>query len=543
MKKYFIFQILISITFSIFSQNTLGVITNTEDAYNGYTLFTTHQKTYLINNCGEVINEWNSDYIDGKSVYLLEDGSILRAGVIPNSNFSLPGMGGIIEIISWSGDLLWSYTYSSESETQHHDIQPLPNGNILVLSATKKTLAEAFQAGRNSSLLEDDSLYNEQIIELEPNLTNGSTNIVWEWNIWDHLIQDDDINKANYGVVNTNPQLLDINYLGTSNKVANWLHFNSIQYNSELDQILISARHMNEIYIIDHSTTTVEASSHTGGNSNKGGDFLYRWGNPIAYRQGLTTDQKLFAQHTPYWIPTSYPNGGKILLFNNGVGRETEFSSVDIINPQKDGVYNYTYTSGSYGPNALDWTYQATNPTDFYSRIMSNAQRLPNGNTLICNADSGYFFEIDSGKNIVWEYISPQQTNGGVLSQGNEPVANRTFRAIKYPLDYPAFSGKDLTPGAPIELNSNLNVACSTLNTKSISFINDINIYPNPTTSKLNIISVQSIDMLELYSSNGLKVLTEINTDFIDLSGLASGIYFLRVKVNQQLITKKIIKK
>ena len=60
-----------------------------------------------------------------------------------------------------------------------------------------------------------------------------------------------------------------------------------------LDQIVLSNHNLSEIWIIDHSTTTLEAASHSGGNSGKGGDLLYRWGNPQAYDQGTGADQLL----------------------------------------------------------------------------------------------------------------------------------------------------------------------------------------------------------------------------------------------------------
>jgi len=119
--------------------------------------------------------------------------------------------------------------------------------------------------------------------------------------------------------------------LGTSS--GNWIHANAVEYNASLDQIVFSSRKMNEIYIIDHSTTTFEATTHVGGNSGKGGDFLWRWGNPINYGQGTATDQKLYGQHDPKWIPTGFPHAGKLSVFNNGTGRTPLYSSIHIIIP------------------------------------------------------------------------------------------------------------------------------------------------------------------------------------------------------------------
>ncbi len=541
MKKYYIFFAIVSIIANLYSQNTVGIISNSAEAYNGYTLFTSHKSTYLINNCGEIINKWTSNYIDGKSVYLLEDGSILRTGVIENTDISIPGIGGIIEKIDWDDNVIWSYTYSSSSLTQHHDIYPMSNGNILILALTKKTAAEAIQAGRDPALLDDADLYNEQVIEIAPDLINGGASIVWEWNIWDHLIQDFDNTKDNFGVVSNSPQLLDINYLGTSDKKANWLHCNSIQYNEDLDEIIISARQMNEIYIIDHSTTTLEASLHSGGNRNKGGDILYRWGNPFAYGKGLESDQKLFGQHTPHWIPSTYNDGGKILLFNNGFGRSTEYSTVEIISPEKDMSGNYTYTGAPYGPTNLDWSYQdPTTLTDFFSRIMSSAQRLPNGNTLICDSDSGYLFEIDNLKNKVWEYINPQRNNGDIIAQGDTPLGNLTFRAFKYELSYPAFTGRDLTPQGTIETGASLQ-SCSILSTKDAEFA-DLKIFPNPVKNILNIKSKHNIDRIEVYNVIGKKIQSNYSSNKIDISYLSKGIYFVKINFKDKSISKKIVK-
>ncbi len=164
------------------------------------------------------------------------------------------------------------------------------------------------------------------------------------------------ITQSNFGVVSDHPELLDFNFLNGNAGDANWLHINSLHYNSNLDQIILSSRILSEIYIIDHSTTTAEAASHTGGTYGKGGDFLYRWGNPQAYDKGDDSDRTLYSQHYPHWIPDGLVDAGKILIFNNG--NSIRFSSVDIITPPIDisRCIHYDAING-YGPATSDWTY------------------------------------------------------------------------------------------------------------------------------------------------------------------------------------------
>ena len=299
-------------------------------------------------------------------------------------------------------------------------------------------------------------IYNEQILELKPKNSNEA-DIVWEWNFKDHFIQDFDKTKDNYGNVGENPQRLDINFLGTSTG-ASWLHINAMQYNAELDQIVLSSKHLSEIYIIDHSTTTAEAASSKGGRYKRGGDILYRWGNPMVYRQGTAADQKLFGPHYPHWIGKELKDEGKIILFNNGANRSPSFSEVNIITPPKSDVGDYDYkVNTAFGPMNPDYIYTAPEKTDFYSPFQSSAQRLPNGNTFICKGKQGHFFEIDINENIVWEYISPI---GGakILSQGENPkdFSTNVFRAKKYWKEYEVFKGRDLSSGSPIEKNPDL---------------------------------------------------------------------------------------
>lgn len=540
-KIFFILFVIFFTIFNTFSQ-TIGVLRNDSGSFNGYTLLAPVRstETYLINNCGQVINQWTSAYTTGASVYLLENGNLLRTAGIENTDITFGGVGGKIELFDWDGNLIWEYTYSSPTFSQHHDIFPLPNGNILMLAVTTMDMNEAIQAGRDPSKLDDGKLYNEQILELEPVGTNQA-NIIWEWNIKNHLIQDFDASKDNFGVISDNPQLLNINYLLGSSTDANWLHVNSIQYNEELDQIVLSTRHLSEIYIIDHSTTTAQAATTTGGTYGKGGDFLYRWGNKEAYNKGISSERTLYAQHYPHWIPNGLNDAGKIMIFNNGTTSST--SSIDIIDPPTSSPGFYTYDTNGYLPTIAEWQYIDPNdPTNFFSGIMSSGQRLPNGNTLICDGDSGYFFEIDINDNKVWEYINPDTTTE-ILTQGDtpDPASNIVFRAIRFSTGYAAFTGRDLTPGDPIELNFDIDF-CSILSVDDYDLSNKIQLYPNPTNNIITVNSDFEIDNLEVYDLFGKIIISIENSKTINIKDLTSGMYFIKIYSDDKFGTKKILK-
>jgi len=363
--------------------------------------------TYLIDRNGTIINNWTSNNYPGQDVYMVDNGAILRTKRL--AYLAPGGAGGGIQKISKEGIILWDFDYYTDDYLSHHDIEPLSNGNILMIAWDIKTREEAIDEGRKPNTILGDVFMPDHIIEVKP--TGPTTgDIVWEWYAWDHLIQDYDPAKNNYGVVENHPELIDINFGSTDASTrTDWLHTNSIDYNEEYDQILLSVHNFCEIWIIDHSTTTEEAVGHTGGNSGKGGDILYRWGNPMAYGAGNKSDQKFFEQHDATWIDSGCPGKGNILVFNNGVSRpQGKYSSVDEIIPPVDSNGSYYIESGSaYGPKEQLWIYTTENLTDFYSHYASSAQRLSDGNTIICDAPGGRFFEVTPEKEKVWEYINP----------------------------------------------------------------------------------------------------------------------------------------
>jgi hypothetical protein len=373
----------------------------------------------LLDTQGQPIHTWTNTHDFGGAVYLLNDRSLLKPGRIRNTQpFAGGGTGGNLTQLDWNSQTLWSYTYYSPSNhCAHHDIEPLPNGNILLIAWEYLSTSQAINLGRDPQNIHQ-SLWPETIVELQPLGTNNAL-IVWQWHARDHLIQDFNPSLPNYGVISNHPHRININYPPDSS-TADWLHFNSIDYHAELDQILISCPTFNEIWIIDHNTTTTEAAGPAG-------DLLYRWGNPAAYDQGTFTDQQLGYQHDAQWIPTNHPGAGHILLFNNGRHRETDqqgpYSSADEIIPplQPDGTYaKAPYTP--FPPEAPHWTYAATPTNRFFSNFVSSAQRLPTGNTLILAGPQRFLIEVTPQHQIIQQF-NIQGAPGFI------------FRAKKYELD------------------------------------------------------------------------------------------------------------
>ncbi|MBU1671028.1 MAG: aryl-sulfate sulfotransferase, partial [Actinobacteria bacterium] len=402
-----------------------------------YTLFAPlrSRTTYLIDGAGTVVHSWESAYTPGNAVYLLENGNILRTGRVSNPEFDAGGAGGIVQEIAWDGTVVWEYTYSSQKHLQHHDIEPLPNGNVLLIAWEKKTREEMLAAGVDPGLISQGELWPDHIIEVEPEGRSGGR-IVWEWHAWDHLVQDCDPTRANYGDIAKHPELINLNY-GVIHGGVDMTHTNSVDYNAALDQVLLSTPRFSEVWVIDHGTTTAQAAGHAGGNCGMGGDLLYRWGNPKTYR--AAGPQQLFSQHDAQWIDPPNPGAGDILVFNNGNGRpDGAYSTVDEIVPPVDAHGRYARDGGAYGPAAPAWTYSAVNPTDLFSKNISGCQRLRDGNTLICSGANGTFIEVTPSNEVVWQYVNPFSAP----ARGEED--NSVFKVRGYPADYPGLASRSL---------------------------------------------------------------------------------------------------
>lgn len=471
---------------------TVGVISHAgqDKVQEGYNLFYPHNQpdVFLLDNCGRIVHKWDETgvFVPGNTAYLLEDGKLLKTKRAlssgPNNPIFAGGAGETIELRSWENELLASYTLNTDKYRLHHDISPLPNGNVLAIAWEAFTYDEAVAAGRDTALLPDSVVWAEAILEID--LLADS--IVWEWHAWDHLVQDYDFNKANFGDIDQNPQLINLNYV-IQGGAPDWLHFNSIDYNPRRNHILISVPHFDEIWIIDHATTTEQAAGAAG-------DLLYRWGNPRAFQAGTVANQQLFFEHDAAWIddhlPESDPYFGLISVFNNRVPGGV--STVNVIDPGfNETTSTYPRPNGSFLPEEFTLTIQhPINPDLMVSASLSGAQRLPNGNFLITSGRRGYTFEINPISNeIVWEY-SNAIIGGNRIEQGTDvSILNRLyFRMARYPQDFSGLAGRDLTPGEYLELEPDEALCNSVTSIANWLPAEELpSLYPNPTSEQLTI--------------------------------------------------------
>lgn len=530
---------------------TVGTLSLEDDALNGYTFFSPFSgtKSWMVNNCGEIINVWDRDFRPGLASYFLDNGLMMRTyKPNPIGPFNSASNSGGLELVDWNNNTVWSYEHNNSEEISHHDAIYMPNGNILMLTWELVYEDELIELGRDpDEIAFQGFMWSERIIEVKP-VGDNDIDIVWQWRIKDHYIQDLDSTKLNFGVVAEHPELFNINLpeldSNDSHPSRDWNHFNAIDYNEDLDQIVVSVRNSDEIWILDHSTTSQEAASHTGGNSGKGGDILYRWGNASAYNRAPVSDQKFFGQHGVHWIKEGLNDAGKIMIFNNGNGRPgTDYSTIELLEPPQDADGNYILTENEpFLPENSAIIYGDLPEEEFFSAYLSNAQRLPNGNTLIMAGSPGRIFEINENREIVWAYEIPLSGDSPGV-QGGNISNNASFRAYKFAADFSGFDNIEIEVGETIESGENpidcdLSTAVFDLEKETI----DVNFYNN---------------YLEIFNPD----FKEMNLRLVDISGktrwmekqitdsyfsktlnLKSGFYVLEIQTkNQQLIFKIFI--
>lgn len=482
--------------------------------FDGYALYNPNGQntTFLIDKNGDIAHTWSLARPCNYAVLLMESGNIMRGAVNQNNSIGGAAVGGLVQEIDPQGNVIWEFVYSTSSYVSHHDITLMPDGNVLLTAWEVKNSTELDAAGYTGN---SNVRYPTHFVEVSQNGTGGE--IVWEWHIWDHLVQDADPNKPNYGVISEHPELMDINVDaggggGPGGGGGDWFHVNGVHYNAELDLITFSSRFLSEIFIIDHSTTTAEAAGHTGGNSGKGGDFLYRWGKPANY--GISSPQTIAAAvHDARWIPDDgRPRGGYIQFFNNsGSGSGSTVDALEL--PFAADGYNFEWTPGTaYGPAEATWRHTCLDNANGQSASNS----MPNGNTFV-NLSNAYMYEVDLDDNLVWQYNSDTQ------------------KGFRYTCDHPGIQVL-IAEGVIEDL-------CMVSATQDIAK-ESIEISPNPSTGLFSIKGLpqeHKVKGIQIFDLLGNKIQELTSATTVDLSDNPEGVYLLSIRFdNQQLITKKI---
>lgn len=470
-------------------------------AESGFTLVAPlmSKRVYLVDMAGNAVHQWDTAEKPGEGNYLTERGTLLRSMRVPDHPTfqDAGGFGGRIQEIDWDGTVLWDFSWDSESGLNHHDIELLPNGNLLFNAWDRTTREAALALGRDPELLEGEEFWAGAVYEVRPTPPEGGE-IVWSWHAIDHLVQNLDESLPNYGDPAEHIARIDINgdrdeeeaseeeqaeeeaqqaalgYGGTTAdgedeegegeeeeeedpedaarrdrvRGADWMHQNAVAYNAELDQIAISPRRFDEIWVIDHGITREEAKGEKG-------DLLYRWGNPYAHGMGFWDQRKLHGQHNIHWIPEGHLGAGNFLVFNNG-SRTRRWSSVDEFFAPRDSAGTYLREEGApFGPREFEWTYEQGEEGEFYAPFISGVQRMPGGTTLICAGPAGWVFEVTPAGEIVWDWKSPFGPLPGEEEEDMADYSTAMFRAPRYAADHPGIVAlREKGAAIPLEAGS-----------------------------------------------------------------------------------------
>lgn len=469
------------ISLKVFFFLFLGILfkAQTQDVYPGYAFYSSGRECKLYDMDKNLVHTWTSNYQCAGAARLCRDSSVLYSGRNPDGWSGGVLTGGQIQIIKWNGELAWDFQYASSEYCPHHNMEIMYYTDDP--KETPNVLLACYEKENNASELPD------KLVEIKPTgKTTGE--IVWQWYAWDHRTNDPD----------NHPELLE-EPSGTR-PGGDWNHLNSVSYNRVLDQIVCGIKNFDEFIIIDHSTTIEEASGHTGGTYGKGGDILYRWGKASNY--GCTGNDYIRGHHAASWIQKIFPGtnlevpgGGNVVLFENSLREVVEVE----LPGNGDGIYPRN-PGEAFDPDSPTWTYTMSNPGQHEGSV----ERLPNGNTFICDANSS-IYEITSGGQTVWS------------------MSARTNQAHKYALTYFDYV-------KPVDEN---NISAQ----KNIT----PKVFSNPATGHIHISlnNVKGIVEISLFTINGKELFSKVlnQNHFIwDTKDQPCGMYILKVKIRNKVV-------
>lgn len=485
---------------------TIGLLEHNSQAHEGYVLFSPirNKSVYLIDRCGYIVNQWITDDFPNRMSYLKSNGNLVRT-TLKNR----------LEEWTWDGEKLWSMDFDSLGYKLHHDLALLPNGNTLVMAIELVSSSQQDSLGRLAQYIDGD-MESEVILEVAID-GNQQPELVWKWRLIEHVVQDVDSNKVNYSEIDEARRKLDINYI-YQDDIKDWAHFNSIAYNEEEDEIMVSSRHTSELYIVDHSISSDETSTEEG-------DFLWRWGNPIVYKSGTLADRKLYGQHDGNWMKHS--DNTQVSVFNNGDERLGEFSSLHTLQLEKEPSGEYKLSQdGKYAPSRFEWTYgNQTTENVIYSFIEGGLEFISETDFLVSESSSGRMIQMDRQGEVSWVYRNP--VNISVLQQ-NEDISFGPdyFKMVFYSKDYLDFQPETQAKHI-IENENQLSVQCDSILSPTLQ-LNSQDRQRKAFLTFPSILHMDNSSSFKVFDMQGKLVFESKKASILDLSHLPRGLYLVQ---------------
>jgi hypothetical protein len=388
----------------------------------------------LVDMEGNLVHGWNT--VNGVPMKMFKGGYIM--GGTGGAQFGAAA----VEVQDWCGNELWRWdgVVPEIGARQHHDHQkegnPVgyyvpgmkadPYGRALILSGhDPETEEDGETACPDTSHISNYGLIDDAIYEVD-----ADGNVIWSWFACEHFEQMGFTDVAKEGIMNMN--------VGRGGD-TDWTHFNNVNYlgPNKWWKKYKDWRFHPENIIFDSRTSgmigIIARVDHPKGDFVKD-DIVWRVGPDYMTGPEFRLGQ-IIGPHAAHMIPKNLPGAGNIIVFDNGGWSTYGSPAKGCMWELEDG----TITKGmwpsllrdysrviEFNPITMDIVWEYKQPyhrepgeegdRKFFSTFISNQQRLPNGNNLICEGNLGRIFEVTKEGKIVWEYIAPARAGGpGVI--------------------------------------------------------------------------------------------------------------------------------
>lgn len=387
-----------------------------EECENGYTLFSAPELgVNLIDMNGKVVRHWKNMY--GFPPKILPGGHMIA------SLATRPAANGYqdqedLTMVDWDGNIEWKFDRNQfikdpDGERwmarQHHDFQVEGNPvgywvpGMEMSPDFKKMLILTHNDVRKPKI-SPQLLLEDRLIEID-----REGNIVWEWCMLDHF-NEFDLDETIKGAMFRNPNTQeagpegqgDIFHVNCASYLGPNKWFDGGDERFKPDNIILDSREANIMWIVDHDT----------------GKVVWQVGPDFTRTRELRIFGTVVGPHHTHMIPAGLPGEGNIMVYDNGgwagYGAPNQFSKIGLKVTRRDSSRVV-----EFDPTTLEIVWECSgepqgsgggfnfNGNYFYSPLTSDAQRLPNGNTLICEGCSAILREVTPENKIVWEYVFP----------------------------------------------------------------------------------------------------------------------------------------